>query len=77
MLKGRGNLQTRMSTQKMEPVSNVNKKYFYYLCRQKKRWWHTAEVSQARLHDQNVNARCYPFGSLFTKTQQKIKKFVK
>ena len=48
-------------------------KYFYHLCTQKRRWYHAAGVSQARLHDQNIEAGWYPFESLFTKNQQKIK----
>ena len=76
MFKGRGKFQARLSTQKMGPMNNVNTNIFYHLCTQKRRWYHTAEVSQARLHDQNIEAGCYPFESLFTKNQQKIKKFV-
>ena len=57
----------------MGPMNNVNTNTFLKLCTQKRRWYHTAEVSQARLHDQNIEAGCYPFESLFTKNQQKIK----
>ena len=70
MFKGRGNNQARSITQKIEPLDNVNKNYS--LCTQKEGWKHTAGVSQARLHNQNVNAGCFPTKSLSTKINKKL-----
>merc|ERR1712030_308846 len=57
--KGRGKIQARPSTQKMGPLSNVNKLFRYVHKRRDGNI--TAEVSQPRLHNQNVNAGCSPF----------------
>ena len=43
--------------------------YIKYI--QKRRWCRAAGVSQARLHDQNVEAGRYPMESLLTKIKTK------
>ena len=58
MFKGRGKNQARSNTQKMGPLNNVNKLFRYVHKRRDGNI--SAEVSQPRLHNQNVNAGCSP-----------------